>query len=93
MRTPFESLPDLQMTVPSGDSDNPAIPKGDREPPQLSSHAPDPSVVDEDKPNLESTTTSTTKSLLRGVSESANAYLPLKTIAQGLCLILDNCKV
>ena len=93
MRTPFESPPDLRMTVLSGDLDNPAIPQSDREPPQLSSHVLDPSVVDKGKPNLESTATSTTKSLLRGVSESANAYLPLKTIAEGLCLILDNCEV
>jgi len=36
---------------------------------------------------------STAKLLLRGVKESADAFPPLKSVAGGLCFILDNCEV
>ena len=40
-----------------------------------------------------STTSASAKLLLRGVSESADAFMPLKSVAGGLCFILDNCEV
>jgi len=36
---------------------------------------------------------STAKSLLRGVRDSADAFPPLKSVAGGLCFILENCEV
>jgi hypothetical protein len=33
------------------------------------------------------------KLLLRGVNESADAFGPLKSVAGGLCFILENCEV
>ena len=40
-----------------------------------------------------STVSSTAKLLLRGVRDSADAFAPLKSVAGGLCFILENCEV
>ena len=40
-----------------------------------------------------STVSSTAKLLLRGVRDSADAFPPLKSVAGGLCFILENCEV
>ena len=40
-----------------------------------------------------SVVSSTAKSLLRGVRDSADAFPPLKSVAGGLCFILENCEV
>jgi hypothetical protein len=40
-----------------------------------------------------STASATAKLLLRGVRDSADAFGPLKSVAGGLCFVLDNCEV
>ena len=49
--------------------------------------------MDENKSNWKSTASATAKLILRGVSESADAFSPLKSVAGGLCFILENCEV
>ena len=50
-------------------------------------------AVDGTKSNWKSTASATAKLLLRGVRDSADAFGPLKSVAGGLCFILDNCEV
>jgi hypothetical protein len=52
----------------------------------------DPSAIDETKSKLKSLA-SGAKLILYGVRESADAFGPLKSVAGGLCFILDNCEV
>ena len=40
-----------------------------------------------------STTSAEEKLILRGVKESPNAYPPLRSIAEGLYVVLDDCEV
>ena len=40
-----------------------------------------------------STAFATAKLLLRGVRDAADAFGPLKSVAGGLCFILENCEV
>jgi len=47
----------------------------------------------ENKPNWRSTASATAKLLLRGVRDSADAFGPLKSVAGGLCFILENYEV
>ena len=50
-------------------------------------------ALDEKKSNWKSTLSSTAKLLLRGVRDTADAFGPLKSVAGGLCFILENCEV
>ena len=50
-------------------------------------------AVDENGPGWKSTASSSAKLVLRAVRDSADAFGPLKSIAGGLCFILDNCEV
>ena len=50
-------------------------------------------AADENKPGWGSTASSSAKLLLRGVRDSADAFGPLKSVAGGLCFILENCEV
>ena len=52
-----------------------------------------PSAINENKLDLKSLASSGAKMILRGVRESADAFGPLKSVAGGLCFILDNCEV
>ena len=52
-----------------------------------------PSAVNENKSKLKSLASSGAKLILRGVRESSDAFGPLKSVAGGLCFILDNCEV
>ena len=71
--------------------------------PTLSDHAPTVlhsnesplpnAVADEDKLDWKSTAVATAKLLLRGVRDSTDAFGPLKSVAGGLCFVLDNCEV
>ena len=45
------------------------------------------------KSGWKSTVSSSAKLLLRGVKDSADAFGPLKSVAGGLCFILENCEV
>ena len=53
-----------------------------------------PSATDENKSDQgKSAVSATAKFLLRGVRESADVFGPLKSVAGGLCFILENCEV
>ena len=54
---------------------------------------PGPSAApDENRSEWKSTVSASAKLLLRGVRDSADAFGPLKSIAGGLCFILENCE-
>ena len=50
-------------------------------------------AADENGSDWKSIVSSTAKSLLRGVRDSADAFPPLKSVAGGLCFILENYEV
>ena len=50
-------------------------------------------AIDENELNLASLASSGARFILNGVKESADAFGPLKSVAGGLCFILDNCEV
>ena len=50
-------------------------------------------AADEKESGWKSTALATAKLLLRGVRDSADAFGPLKSVAGGLCFILENCEV
>ena len=50
-------------------------------------------ATNEKKSNWKSTASATAKLLLRGVRDSADAFGPLRSVAGGLCFILENCEV
>ena len=45
------------------------------------------------KSDWKSTASASAKLLLRGARDSADAFGPLKSVASGLCFILENCEV
>ena len=51
------------------------------------------SAADENRPHWKSTASSSAKLVLRAVRDSADAFGPLKSVAGGLCFILENCEV
>ena len=59
----------------------------------LHSNKGEPNTEDENKPDWKSTASATAKLFLRGVRDAADAFPPLKSVAGGLCFILDNCEV
>ena len=82
----------LPLIVPSDDVDTPTVP--DRVPEIRSNESVEQSATaDNNKSDWKSTTSATAKLLLRGVRDSADAFGPLKSVAGGLCFILDNCEV
>ena len=50
-------------------------------------------AVDGERPGWKSTASSSAKLVLRAVRDSADAFGPLKSVAGGLCFILENCEV
>ena len=50
-------------------------------------------TAEENRPGWKSTASSSAKLVLRAVRDSADAFGPLKSIAGGLCFILENCEV
>ena len=50
-------------------------------------------AAEEHKSNWKSTASVSAKLLLRGVRDSSDAFGPLKSVAGGLCFILENCEV
>ena len=50
-------------------------------------------AADENKSDWKSTASASAKLVLRGVRDSADAFGPLKSVAGGLCFILENCEV
>ena len=51
------------------------------------------SAADENRPGWKSTASSSAKLVLRAVRDSSDAFGPLKSVAGGLCFILENCEV
>jgi hypothetical protein len=49
--------------------------------------------TDGNESDWKSIVSSTAKTLLRGVRDSADAFPPLKSVAGGLCFVLENCEV
>jgi hypothetical protein len=49
-------------------------------------------ATDENKSNWTSTASATAKLLLRGVRDSADGFVPLKSVAGGLCLFLKTAR-
>ena len=75
--------------TPLDDADAPTVPdraQGDFPPDKNA-------AANEKKSSWKSTTLATAKLLLRGVRDSADAFGPLKSVAGGLCFILENCEV
>ena len=54
---------------------------------------PDSITTGEAQQNRNPAASAEAKSTLRGMIKSQNAYPPLKSIAEYLCFILDNCEV
>ena len=50
-------------------------------------------AAEESRPGWESTASSSAKLVLRAVRDSSDAFGPLKSVAGGLCFILENCEV
>ena len=48
---------------------------------------------EENRPGWKSTASSSAKLVLRAVRDSSDAFGPLKSVAGGLCFILENCEV
>ena len=66
--------------------------KGDE--PNADDENVEPSATpDENRLDWKSTASASAKLLLRGVRDSADAFGPLKSVAGGLCFILENCEV
>ena len=81
------------LIIPLDDNDTPAV--RDHTPQEV---RPDenvglPTAASEKKSGWKSTAFATAKLLLRGVRDSADAFGPLKSVAGGLCFILENCEV
>jgi hypothetical protein len=53
----------------------------------------EPSTAADKKSNWKSTASAAAKLLLRGVRESADAFGPLRSVAGGLCFVLETCEV
>jgi len=83
----------IPLTVSSGHVDTPAVPDIVQEVLPRQDDEGQPSGADQGGSNLKSLASSTAKIFLRGVKESADAFPPLKSVAGGLCYILDNYEV
>ena len=86
-------FPLLYLIVPSNNVDTSAVP--DRVPQDARpNERAEPSIpANKNKSDWRSTASATAKLLLRGVRDSADAFGPLKSVAGGLCFILENCEV
>ena len=81
----------IPLTVSSAYIDTPTVPDHAQE--ALPLNEGQSNGADENGSNLRSLASSTAKLFLRGVNESAGAFPPLKSVAGGLCYILENCEV
>ena len=83
----------LCLIVPSDNTDTSAVPDPVPEDVRPNENHEPSVAADENKSSRRSTASATAKLLLRGVNDSADAFGPLKSVAGGLCFILDNCEV
>ena len=83
----------LCLIAPLDNADTPAVPGRVQGDPHSDENAEPSTVSNEKKSSWKSTALATAKLLLRGVRDSADAFGPLKSVASGLCFILENCEV
>ena len=83
----------LYLIVPSDNADASAIPDHVLEGVPSDKTTEPSTATNENKSNWRSTTSAAAKLLLRGVRDSADAFGPLKSVAGGLCFILENREV
>ena len=82
----------------SGSLPSQSATSGDREREENEHNAGDESVgptaaADESESGWKTTASASAKLLLRGVGSASDAFGPLKSVAGGLCFILENCEV
>ena len=87
------SLQLLCLTIHLDNAEKPSVP--DHMPQDLNpdENAEPSAAASEKKSSWKSTVLATAKLLLRGVRDSSDAFGPLKSVAGGLCFILENCEV
>ena len=76
-----------------GNANTTAIPDRVQGDPRPDENAEPSAISNEKKLSWKSTAFATAKLLLRGVRDSADAFGPLKSVAGGLCFILESCEV
>ena len=81
------------LTIPLGNLDRSAIPQRAQEAEKLPSHVRGSRVAGGEGSVLKPIATSGAKFFLQGVNESPGGFPLLKSIAEGLCFVLDNCEV
>ena len=86
------SLRPLCLIALLDNTNTPAVPGHVQPDPRPDENA-GPSAAADKKSSWKSTAFATAKLLLRGVRDSADAFGPLKSVAGGLCFILENCEV
>ena len=83
----------LYLTVRLDNADTSAVPDHTPQDLRPDENAEPGAVANEKKSSWKPTAFTTAKLLLRGVRDSADAFGPLKSVAGGLCFILENCEV
>ena len=83
----------LYLIVPLDNAEPSAAPDQLPEVSSMDEGAEPGPTAGEEKSNWRSTAVTTAKLLLRGVRDSADAFGPLKSVAGGLCFILENYEV
>jgi hypothetical protein len=81
------------LTLPSNNIDPTPVPDHSPEGLHPEVSAEPGTVADEKKTDWKSTVSATAKLLLRGVRDTADAFGPLKSVAGGLCFLLENYEV
>ena len=81
------------LTIPLQNADASAVLDHAQKRPPPDGNTESEPVPNEKKSSWKATTFATAKLLLRGVRDSADAFGPLKSVAGGLCFILENCEV
>ena len=92
-RTSMPSPQPLCLTVHLDNAGIPAVPDSVPQDLRPDENAEPSAGANEKKSSWKSTTIATAKLLLRGVRDSSDAFGPLKSVAGGLCFILENCEV
>ena len=87
------SLQLLCLTVHLDNAGAPDVPDHVPQDPIPDENIEPSAAANEKKSSWKSTAIATAKLLLRGVRDSADAFGPLKSVAGGLCFILENCEV
>ena len=81
------------LIIPLDNTDSPVVRDHTPQEVRPDENAEPGAAANEKKSEWKSTAFATAKLLLRGVRDSADAFGPLKSVAGGLCFILENCEV